>query len=258
MMETKKFFMNKFIIISLFLILALPVVSGESFKINYIDNLTLLDVVKTNDLNGTYIMNDDLFLSMQETSSANNSLNFLIHMNDLYNPTKLYINARYRGGSSHDVKLYVYDNVGEDYYLLKTYGNTPNFVYDVFNLSNYCDVNTSCDLEFFVSHEDAGITSHYFDIDYFIVTSKQELIISESNGLLRLDFEDKNIIIFTILLIIISGSLIMFLKQNLIGGFILMLIGLIMMFNFILIYGFIILILGLLGIMTNEDNEEDF
>jgi hypothetical protein len=232
--------MKKILIMSLvFLLFSISFVSAELF-VNYADTINITDgTLFSGSIDDTKIFNDD-YLSIQEVTGLNAML-FTISINTIGDVNELLLNARYRGGASHIVYLSVYDYNINDFVILKEYTNNPNFIYETFNLS---EINTSNEVLLKFLHSDGGVDTHFFDIEYLVVTSDYEEVINDfSINLLELDLSD-TLTIILITLFLITGIIISLFVDTLTGGAFISLIGLIILIGNLLIFGLLLIIIG--------------
>jgi len=163
--------MKKLFLFALLLVLSSGFVSaGQEIETNYATELLLTrGTVASGSIFSTHVYNSN-FLSIQEESGSNGILfatNFTGVTGDVLN---LSIRAHYVGGASHEVVMEIYDFDTDSWIFLKEYANSPSFEFDDFDISYLsCCNNGEILLRF--NHADSGVTSHYFNIDYLVISS---------------------------------------------------------------------------------------
>lgn len=161
---------KSFLLLFFILLFSSIALANQQVKTNYASELILTrGVLVQGSVFSTHVYNSN-FMSIQEVTGNNGilfSLKFTGVTGDVLN---LSINARYMGGASHDVVMEIFDYSSNTWVLLKTYTNSPAFQFDAFDISYItCCNNNEILLRF--NHADSGVTSHYMDIDYLVITS---------------------------------------------------------------------------------------
>jgi len=240
--------MNKIsLIIGLMMVLFIP--SVLAVDVNYISDVNIVSGSSDSFIESTKVFNSAYYRINESSSSP--GLEFYFNVSNIDgNLSELVVNQRYVGGSSHEVYFYIYDHYESSWIQLREYLNSPNFEQDTFDLSYLCDrclVNGTVMFKYL--HPDNGITSHHFDVDYFILSSTvTESIVEDDSSILDLDLSDT----FTIILIsilIVGAILAYFLVSATLGGSIIFLLGLMLLFNgFNPLISFIIVVIGVMMI----------
>ena len=243
--------LNYLWIVYLFLLVLTPLVSAENFTdINYI---TSVDVTKginiTGEIGSTRVYNSGYWRIEEESGTP--GLLFTANVSGVQgNVTNLHVNARYEGGASHDVVLEVFDCETETWFELKTYGNDINFEYDTFDIS-FIDCVDEGNILFRFHHDATGITSHNFDIDYFVVESEYSETEDTSFSFFDIDLDDTFTIILLVIMIL-SGIVLSLTYSMFIGGVVLLLTSLFIIFGGYLVLGFILLLFGFLALFNDN------
>jgi len=247
---------KKFIQIGL-IVFALLAFSSLAFaqttNINHADNLNIsIGSVLSGTLSNTFT-SDGEFLSIQEQNHSTGLLFEITFENVEGNITNLITNQRYIGGASHNVVMSVYNCETQTYDLLKTYGNTPNFERETYDLSY---LNTSCNpnITLKYEHPQSGIESHNFDIEYLTLVSVGESEPVKKNIFL-IDLDDTFTIIMIVLLFMISLFLIIS-KINIgLGSGLIMIIGFLLFLNdFNILFTTTIITLGIVFLFRDEND----
>lgn len=224
---------------------SLNYVSAENVtEINYLSDFDIIaGTLVDGNIDYLKLMDGD-FINIQE-SNTTDAILINLSFDVSGHPKDLFINAYYDGGASHSIDLQVLNN--SDWVSIRTYNNQNNFEYDTIDISNYdFDCEESC---FRIVHNDSGIDTHNFYIDYLVLSSEVE----EDIDFNLFDFELDNTshIIFLIVFIIIMGFFAIYGNYPMsdLGSFGLLLSGFILLFNnFNIILSLVVAFIGLIFI----------
>src|SRR6056297_3415954 len=206
-------------------------VNAQDINVNYANNISINKGVFEGFLDSTKVQ-DSLFYRIIEESGAP-GIDFNITFSGIEgNITNLIVNERYIGGANHEVILSIYDFNSSSFLFLKEYGNVVNFESDNFDLSFLC---STCQRDGEVilnyKHDDSGIASHEFDIDYLVITSTgTSHVVDDQKGLFNVDLDD-NLTMILVLLFLIAGAILVFVFDGLLGGSLIVISGLILLFS---------------------------
>lgn len=234
---------------SILLIFSIVGAIAQTLNINYVDDINLTNGVIVGGNIDSLKLPDGDFLSIQEVV-GDSGIYFTLSVPSEGNLSDLFINARYRGGAGHDVNFYIYDDNIGDFVLLNVYDNSPNFINLNFDISG---ISYNNEVILLFDHPQSGVTSHFMDIDYLVITSIGETSPDVKYNLFEIDLNNTFNIILISLLIVLS-FVIYYFKSNLAGGGLLLLIGVFLSFNDInLIISLIVMLIGVLMIQSDEN-----
>ena len=196
---------KKIIIMPILMLLFVPfIVMGYEDVVNP-NTVNYFEVLNGNHSQGTLLdlqVFEDGFIRIDEDVNGLEVIFYFEGVNGLLDELKL--NARYIGGANHHVEVQIYDYNASSYVYLGQYGNNPNYAYNSYNISNENFTNNG-EVRVRLYHPQDGISSHYLDVDYLIITSitTTEEVFKPLN-VFDLDLDDKIIQVF-LLIIIITG-----------------------------------------------------
>lgn len=242
----------KYFNIIIVLILCLSFGYSQNYVNNYPSEINIdTGVYDSGDLDSFVLLNDGYYYRVYETDDVISPININITIPLESNEIKsLNINHNYDGGVSHDVELYIYDYIMQDFVLLDTLTNDPTLDNDIYNISN---INVDKEVIIKYQHVESGVDTHYLTIEYMSVISEEIDLSSslggtqvDSDNPLYIDFSnDSNSVIFIIFFILLVLSFLVVI--NYVNGFLLTIFSIVLMANgFNVLISFILMLVSII------------
>ena len=244
------------------IILVLVLCLSFGYSVDYVNNYPTDINIGTGTydngtLNSFILLNDDDFYRIYETDDTISPININITIPVESNEIKsLNVNHNYNGGVSHDVELYIYDNIVNGFVLLDTLTNDPTLDYDIYNISG---INVDDEVIINYKHVESGVVTHYLTIDYISVVSEEKDLSSSLGGKqvsddnpLYIDFSNSStVMVFGVIVILLVLSFLVILHP--INTFIFFITTIILIANgFNILISFIMMLVSISLIVTSS------